>query len=181
MAILKDRLPQQREILYVFGGVVFLVYSWAVRGFLYQVASLRLYHTLGEIFAVFSYLMAFALIESLLIMSGLIMMGFVLPGSWFKEGFAYKGFITILVTGIAMVQLNRYLFSLNYEIPPLGVIYLGSGITLVLLLSLIWVFHRVSKLQKVLVTLQERLQIFIYLYVPLGILGLTVVVLRNLR
>jgi hypothetical protein len=160
--------------------VVFLIYSWAIRGFLYQLSSLRLYHTLGEIFAVFSYLMAFALLETLVTIGILIFIGFILPGNWIREGFAYKGFITTLVTGIAMILLNNYLFSLNHAMPPKNVIYLSTGITFILLISLILLFQNIPTLQKVLLAIQERMQIFIYFYIPLGILGLTVVVLRNL-
>jgi hypothetical protein len=158
-----------------------MIYSWAVRGFLYQLPSLRLYHTLGEIFAVFSYLMAFALIESLISMSVLIMFGFILPLKWFREGFAYKGFITTLVAGIAIIKLHYYLFSLNYAMPPMNVIYLGTGIAIILLISLILVFQNFPQLQNFLLALQERLEVFIYIYIPFGIVGLTVVVLRNLR
>ena len=181
MTIFKERIPHQKEILYVYGGVVFGIYSWAIRGFLYQLSSLRLYHTLGEILATFAYLMAFALIESLIIMSALLMVGFILPQKWFREGFAYKGFITTLVAGIAMIILHYYLFSLNYEIPSMKVIYLGLGITIILLIALLWVTQNRPQLQKFLLAMQERLQIFIYFYIPLGIVGLTVVVLRNLR
>ena len=180
MTIFRERLPHQKEILYVYGGVVFAIYSWAIRGFLYQLSSLRLYHTLGEILAIFAYLMAFALIESLIIMSSLIIAGFILPRKWFREGFVYKGFITTLVAGIAMITLQYYLFSLNYEIPPRKVIYLGLGITIILLMALIWVFQNKPQLQKFLLAVQDRLQIFIYFYIPLGVVGLTVVVLRNL-
>ena len=180
MTTFRDRLPQRWEILYVFGGVIFVIYSWSIRGFLYQLSSLRLYHPLVEIFGVFSYLMAFALLESLIIITGLVLIGFILPGKWFKEGFAYKGFITTLVTGIALIKLHFYLFSLNYAMPPMNVIYLGTAITIFGLISLIWIFQSFPQLQRFLLALQERLQIFTYLYIPLGILGLTVVVLRNL-
>jgi hypothetical protein len=176
----RERLPQRVEILYVFGGVVFLIYSWSIRGFLYQLSSLRLYHTLGEIFGVFAYLMAFALLESLVLMGGLIAIGFILPAKWFREGFTYKGFITTLVAGIAMIKLHYYLFSLDYAMPPMNVIYLGTAIALGILIALIWIFQNFPQLQRFLLALQERLQVFVYLYIPLGILGLTVVVLRNL-
>lgn len=180
MSIFRERLPQRWEILYVYGGVVFVIYSWAIRGFLYQLSSLRLYHNLGEIFGVFSYLMAFALLESLVIMSGLIVVGFILPGKWFREGFAYKGFLTTLVAGIVMIKLHFYLFSLNYTIPPGNVIYLGTGIAIVVLISLLLVFQNFPQLQRFLLAFQERLQVFLYIYIPLGIVGLAIVVLRNL-
>jgi len=180
LTTLRERIPHQKEILYVYGGVVFGIYSWAIRGFLYQLPSLRLYHTLGEILAIFAYLMAFALIESLILMSGLLTVGCILPRKWFRDGFAYKGFITTLVAGIAIIILQSYLSLLNYAMPPANVIYLGLGITTVLLITLIWVLQNMPRLQTFLLALQERLQIFIYFYIPLGILGLTVVVLRNL-
>lgn len=180
MHALKERLPHRREILYVFGGVVFLIYSWAIRGFLYQLSSLRLYYTLGDIFGVFSYLMAFALAESLVIMIGLILIGSILPGKWFRRGFAYKGFIAILVVGIAMIYLDRYLFSLDHAMPPIKMIYLYLGITITLIVSLILLVQNFHQLQKLLLAVEERFQIFIYIYIPLGILGLIVVVLRNL-
>lgn len=180
MNALRERLPHQQDILYVFGGVVFLIYSWAIRGFLYQFSSLRLYHTLGEVFGVFSYLMAFALLECLIITSFLVLIGILLPEKWFKVGFAYKGFITTFVAGIAMVKLHYYLFSLNFALPPMGRIYLGATITIVLLVSMIALFQSMPKLQAYLLLVQERLQIFIYFYIPLGLLGTAVVLVRNL-
>jgi len=181
MDTLKERIPQRSEILYVFGDVVFFVYSWAMRGFLYQLSSLLLYHTVGEILAVFSYLMAFALLESLIVMSGLLLVGFLLPTKWFRQGFAYKGFSATLVTGIAMILLNDYLFSLDHAMPPMKVIYFGAGIMVVFIATLNWIFKNVPRLQNYLLVVQDRMQIFIYFYVPLGFLGLIVIVLRNLR
>lgn len=178
MNAIREYLPPRQEILYAFGGVVFLVYNWSIRGFFYQLSSLRLYHTLGEIFGVFCYLMAFALVESLVVMGSLILACLVLPGNWLKEGFAYKGFLTILVTGTAMVLLNNYLFSLSHETPPTPVLYIGTGITLACLISLIWISQNKPKIQGLLLAVQERMQVFIYFYVPLGIAGSVVVVLR---
>jgi hypothetical protein len=174
------RFAHRQDILYVYGGVVFLVFSWAIRGFLYQVSSLWLYHSVDEIFGVFSYVMAFALLESLTLMSALILMGFILPRKWFREGFAYKGFLTVLVTAIAMISLHYYLSSLHYARPPMRVIYLGFGVTVALLIFFIWVSQNFPKVQNFLLSLEERLQVFSYLYIPLGIIGLAVVFLRNL-
>lgn len=180
MTTLRERLPEQREVLYVFGGVVFFVYSWAIRGFLYQFSSLRLYHTVGEIFAVFSYLMAFALVESLVIMGALIGIGFLLPDKWLRQGFAYKGFAAVVVTGIAMVWLHYYLYSLNYTLPPMSVIYFAFGIAAAGLIVLIWVLEHIPQVKRFFLSIQERLQVFLYFYIPVGLLGLAVVLTRNL-
>jgi hypothetical protein len=151
-----------------------------MRGFLYQLTSLRLYHSLGEIFGVFSYLMAFALLESLSVMAILILIGVILPEKWFREGFAYKGFITVLVIGIAAIRLHYYLSPWNLVLPPIHAIYAGAVVTMVLLISFMLFFQNMPKLQKYVILAQERLQVFIYIYIPLGILGLAGVLLRNL-
>lgn len=180
MNAFRERLPRLREILYVFGGVIFLTYTWAIRGFLYQFSSLRLSHTLGEILAVFSYLMAIALLESLVLISFLIFLGIILPGKWFRDGFAVRGFIATLVAGIGMLTLQYYLYSLDYLMPSMYVIYFGLGIAVLLCIFLIWISQNAPHLRSFLLALQERLQIFMYLYVPLGVIGLAVVIVRNL-
>ena len=172
--------PKWQEVLYVFGVVVFLVYSWAVRGFFYQLSSLRLYHTIGEILAVFSYVMAFALLESILVISGLVFLGIVLPQKWLRDGFAYKGFVVALVMGVAMIGLHYYMFSLRYAMPPLGILFSGFGAAIILLVVLILISQNNARLQSFLLSMAERVQIFLYLYIPLGLVGLAVVFLRNL-
>jgi len=179
-----DRFPHRQDVAYVFGGVVFIVYVWAVRGFLYQFSSLRLYHNLGDILAVFCYLMAFALLESLLITGILLLIGFLLPRQWFKEGFAVKGFLAVLVSGSAMVKLQGYLYSQqmhNYQMPSSTTLYGGAVIGFVLLLILIFLVQKVTVIRNLLLAFEERLQVFIYVFVPLGILGLFVIFFRNIR
>jgi hypothetical protein len=180
LTLIKQRLARPQDILFVYGGVVFLVFSWAFRGFFDQLTSLRLYHSVGEIMAVFSYLMAFALLESLVFTGGLILLGFILPQKWLKEGFAYKGFLATLVAAIAMIFLHYYLFSLHYATPPMQVIYEGFGIGVAVLIFLIWISQNFPKVQNFLLALVERLQVFSYLYIPLGLIGLVVVILRNI-
>jgi hypothetical protein len=179
-----DRFPRRQDILYVFGGVVFIVYAWAVQGFFYQLSSLRLYHNIGDIFAVFCYLMAFALLESVLFLGVLIVLAFLLPSQWFKDGFAVKGFLAVLVSGSAMVMLQKYLYSQqmnNYQMPSSTTLFVGLLAGFVLLIILILLVQRISQVRNIVLAFEERLQVFLYVFVPLGILGFIVVVLRNIQ
>jgi hypothetical protein len=162
--IIKQRMPAWREISYVFGGVVFIVYSWSIQGFLYQIPSLILYHQILDILAVLFYLMAFALLESLVVTVVLMLAAFILPGKLFRQGFAFKGFLTAFVFGMAMIVLQNYLYSLNYFTPSMNVIYVGLGITVLSLIALILLFQNVPGLLKILLAVEERLQIFIYVF-----------------
>jgi hypothetical protein len=179
-----ERFPHLQDVNYVFGGVVFLVYAWAVRGFFYQFSSLRLYHTLGDIIAVFCYLMAFALLESLLVMGVLVLVAFILPHGWFRDGFAIKGFLAVLVAGSGMTLLQKYLFfqQLNdYQMPSPSTLSAGALIGFISLLILIFFSQKVTWVRNLLFAVVERLQIFLYVFIPLGLLGFIVVFLRNIR
>ncbi len=77
-----------------------------------------------------------------------------------------------------MIVLNAYLYSLHYAMPPMEVIYLGLGLAIIILVSVILLFQSSPALQRILLAIEERFQIFTYIYIPLGVLGLTIVVLR---
>src|SRR5512143_537006 len=98
MGFLSRRLPDRRAFLLVYGGVVFIVYSWALRGFFYQLSSFILYHSVGDILAIFAYMMALALLESVAAMAVLLLAAILLPEAWFRQGFAYKAFLAMLVS-----------------------------------------------------------------------------------
>lgn len=178
-----DRLPHRQDMLYVFGGVVCLVFAWAMQGFFYQFSSLRLYHNLGDIFAVFCYLMAFALLESVLVTGLLVLIAFLLPSRWFKDGFAVKGFLAALVWGSAMVLLQKYLYAQqehDYQMPSLVTLTVGTVAGIILLLLLIFLVHKLAVVRNLLLAFEERLQVFLYVFLPLGALGFIVVFLRNI-
>jgi hypothetical protein len=46
--------------------------------------------------------------------------------------------------------------------------------------GLLWLFHWKPRLQRYALDVVERMSLFMYIYVPLGIIGLLVVLARNL-
>ena len=178
MTFLFNRFPKREEILSVFGGVVFIVFSWSIRGFLYIFPSLILRHSLGETLSVLCYMLAFSLFESLFLIGGELLVSMVLPQKWFLEGFAYKGFISILVFTIALIVLQD---NFTNTLPPVNILYLGFAITISVIVVMFFLLDKVAVFRKTLLAIEERLQVFVYIYVPLGILGIVVVVFRNLR
>jgi hypothetical protein len=197
VGIFVKRLPQRQDILYVFGGVVFIVYSWALRGFLYQLSSFIVFHPLGEIAGILAYMMALALLESVLVMVGLVSLAFILPRKWFLDGFVYKAFLAALVAGIASLGVQQFLTEKKAAIEFLSagvelaqtrqareylnqLLYAGAGIAVTILTALILFFEHMPRLQKILLNVIERLQVFLYLYIPIGMLSLLVIFIRNL-
>jgi hypothetical protein len=175
--IFRRRLPQKNEIILVFGVAVFAVYSWSVRGFLYKMPAFLLYYSVVEVFSVFSYMMAVALLESTVFTGLLIVCAWILPSKLLKEGFAYKGFLAVLVASIFSIWFQG---TLTNQYPPDNLLYTSSGIAFAAFALLAFLFHQVGFLQKIALNLADRLGIMAYLYVPLGLIGFLVYIGRNL-
>lgn len=183
---IRSRLPARREVLLVFGAVLFAVFGWSIRGFFYKLPSFTLYFGVSSNLAILSYMMAFALLESMLMTGLLVLLSAVLPSGWLKSGFAYKGFLIILVATLAMILFEDYYrvaflkdiaAGQTYPFPPFLRGAAGSVLALGLLL---WLVHWKPRLQRYVLDILERMSLFTYVYVPLGLIGLVVVLVRNL-
>ncbi|MFT3893761.1 MAG: hypothetical protein QM730_19195 [Anaerolineales bacterium] len=172
-----NRFPTRLEIEFVFGFLVFAVFTWSIRGFLAELPSFLLYYTLGNIFGVFSYMMAFALLESLLIMGLLLLAAFILPIKWLRQGFARKATALVLVAGGAMIYLQKIL---TFQLPSLKELALVIGLPLLALIVLLYFVMTNQRLQTILDNILERFRIFLYIYVPLGLIGFFVMIVRNI-
>ena len=116
----------------------------------------------------------------------LILISMLLPARVLRQGFAYKGFLTILVASVALILFQGYsqviflkeMLADNYSsVPPLVI---GLVVAAAVLAVLLWIFQRWPRFQKYLLSLVEQFGVFTYIYVPLGLIGLMVVIIRNL-
>jgi hypothetical protein len=181
-----NRIPARRELREVFNVVLFCVFGWSIRGFLFKMPAFALYFGVKNNLAILCYMFAFALVETLLVTGVLVAISVVLPARFLKEGFAYKGFLTVLVTSAALILFQGY-YRINFfkdiiaadysSIPPFVA---GLIVSIAALIGLVWIFHRSPRFQKYLLSVVEQFGVFTYIYVPLGLLGLMVVIIRNL-
>ncbi len=132
---------------------------------------------LGQVISVFTYMMAFALLESVLATGALILASLVIPCHGYSRGFAYKGFLTVLVGSFASVDLMN---SLTKDYPGVGFLLQKFLVAGGVLLALLVLVHFLKPIQKVLVFLAEQISVMVYFYAPIGILSLLVVLLRNI-
>ena len=183
---IRNRLPARSDTLHVFGVVLFVVYGWSIRGFLFKVPSFALYFGLPSDLAVLSYMFAFALVESAMFMAALLLLAAILPARVLKQGFAYKSFIIVMVAAAASITFEAWyrvdffkdmMVGMNYMVAPF---IIGIVVSILLLAALFWGFHEWPRLQRYASFVMEQLSIFTYIYVPLGLLGLVVVLIRNL-
>jgi hypothetical protein len=183
MGILRKRFPIWNEILSVFGVVVFTVHSWSLREFLFRLPSFILKYSVSEISAVFFYHITFAFLESVIFCGTLVLISGILPSGWLRSGFVYKGFLFVLVAAAAAIILQRNFNDgvLTIDISMKYLFYLGVGGGAVLLIGLFVLAQKMTRLQKLIVSVADRVSIMLYLYIPLDFIGLLVIGYRLLR
>ncbi len=174
---LSGRIPARGEVLTVFNFALFAISSWSVRSFLFKFPSFRLYFDVPDILSILLYMLAFALLESIALTLILVLVSALLPPKWLKSGFDYKGFVAVLVVGIASILLQ---YSDVPDLPPLRWLAAGTLACLAAWILLALGLHFMPRLRTAVLGFVERFAIFSYIYVPLGTIGILVVLIRNL-
>lgn len=169
-----QRLPEKKELTLALSGLTFLVFGWQLRALFYNFPAFLLSYTVGEILVIAAYMLAFALIETAVVMAFVLVLAIILPHKLFAEGFSYKSFFLFLSLGAVSVYL-QYVMNNQPKIAFLAR-ELAYGLAAWILLSLLTYFVPVVK--KIILDILDRLTIFTYIYIPLGILSLLVVTFR---
>jgi predicted membrane channel-forming protein YqfA (hemolysin III family) len=156
---------------------VFPVYSWTNLWFLHKLPSWVLFVELWDILGIFAYVQAFALMESTVLFLFLVVLALILPAQSFGESLVDYGSILMLIHASWILVLHVVggeIFGWGRgKVLLLLALYLASvGVSLALV-------HRSSHIAKLLQMLADRLVVMLYIYVPLGTLGLVFVLLRN--
>jgi hypothetical protein len=166
----------------VFSIVVFIDFTWMLYRFFYQVPSWLGYLKIWGVLVIAAYALSFALIESLIYMGFIVLLSLVFPARYMKEKFVVQGTTLAAAIGAGAVLLQRKINIIsNLEVWQILVFALAFLILLALLIlvsSLL--FERFRAVARLVYAAADRMTVFTYLYVFLGLLGLVVVVLRNL-
>jgi hypothetical protein len=177
LELIKLRFPKRSDMLAVFGVVVFVSYSWSLLGFLNKLSSFLLHFTLGEISNILTFMMAFTLVESLAVTSVLVLLAAVLPSSWLRDGFALKGFVIVLIATATSILFQR---SLEDDYPSTLLLVAVTLIPLVVTIAALAALRSMPRVRNILVNIQDRILIMLFVYVPIGLISMVVVMYRNL-
>jgi len=179
---LRAKLPSRQEALTVFSVILFIVFSWALYRTFWWVPSWLEYLSIWGILIIIAYVVAFALVESLVILALLTILSLLLPRKIFKDQFVVQGSVLSLLLGLGAFLIQRnvgVIYRLKLEQTLLyPLLILGAVILLMIITS--FLFKRIHALSRFTQAIVERMTIFAYLYVPMGLIGLLVVVIRNL-
>lgn len=171
------RFPDRNEITAVLSIAVFVCFSWSIIGFFNKLSSFILYFKPAEIAAIFAYMMAFALLESLVSTGILVLLSAMLPPAWLRDGFAYKGFVILVIATVDALAFQK---SLGDVYPPVRTLLFLSVVPLAFTVILLMVLRSMPRMQSFLMNVQDRFLILLFVYIPIGIISLIAVTFRNL-
>lgn len=156
---------------------MFVCFSWSLFNFFNKLSSFLLYFTPGEIAAVFAYMMAFALLESLAVTGILVLAGALLPQRWLRDGFGYKGFVLLLIAAADAILLQKLL---DTAFPSPWTLLLVTLVPLTLSVIVLAILQSRPGVQNLLVQVQDRFLVVLFLYLPIGVISILAVTVRNL-
>lgn len=175
---MRERVPRLRQIWPVYAVIVLMLYSWTVLWFFWKVSGWIYYLRLEEILVIFAYSSAVNLIESLIVLLAVVVVGVVLPARWFFDQFVARGTILSMVgLGYLMYVASR-MDSIDGF--PENLVLRFTIPVIVLAVLLILAAQRFPLLRRGVEEIANRAVVFLFIFMPIGVLSLLAVILRNL-
>jgi len=177
---IKSKLPTGPEIFPVYSVILFMTFTWTLYVMFWTLPSWLGDMNIWGMLDLAAYILSFTFIESILLLLGMLLLVLILPARFFGERFVAQGSLLVVLLGFgayfAQPQLADLRALRNLYLVAIPLIFLCGLILLTILLS--FVFERFEKISKILTTFAERMTIFSYIYLPLGILSLVISVLK---
>jgi len=166
------RLPRFFDIVSVYAVIASMLFAWSTLLFFWYLSSWMFFMNLNDLIAVFSYVMASSFIESLAFLLFLLFLSFCLPPKYLRDEFVSRGTsITLCVIGLIMLY-SRNTFGISISL---------FGRMLVLVTVLVtFLSAKIRLMRQALIWLSDRLIVFLYILIPLSILSLLVIIVRNI-
>ena len=178
MGIFKNRRLLAGDLSLSFGAIAFPVHVWAIVNILAIFPSWLLRLSLGELAGAVSYPLVAALLESGILWIIWVGLSYLLPQKWLAQKFVALSSALVWLL-VAWAVLAQYNFD---RIVQWGPSQLLPGLLLVALtLGLVyWLVQRYGRLEGWIRRLAQGLGVLTYFYLVFDLLGLAVVILRNL-
>ncbi len=167
-------MPSRAQLAQVFAVIVLMVYSWTIFWFTYKVPSWLYFLNVGEIMTVFSYSLATNLAESLLVLCGPLGLSLVLPRKWFRDMFVARGG-ALSIAGLAYMMYVASQFTSKDGYPSLTLKPWSVALAAVLIVALVYVVGRIGLIRRIVEVIADQATIFLYIYIPLSIIAVLIV------
>jgi len=170
------RLPSFPDIVPVYAVIASMFFAWSILQFFWYLPSWLYFMRLSDLAGVFSYVMASSFLESLAFLFILLLLGFVLPSAYLKDEFIVRGAsISLVVIGAFMLYFRLNVANqFKFPVPWYGILTILAALGVAILST------KLRPIRQALTWLSDRLIVFLYILVPLSVLSLLVIAVRNI-
>lgn len=180
LGIFKYKWSAKAEYFKLFLVCSIPIHIWAYINLFNDIPAMQLQMSIWRILSVASYVLAFALFESLLIFGLIFLICLLLPERLFGVKLIHLVAIIVITVSILISFIHLYDYweidSLSFADWIVSWVLFGLFITITLLFFL----TRYKRVQKGFQSVIDRLAILSLVYISLDILGLFVITVRNL-
>ena len=175
---MKNRLPRIQDIVPVYAVISFMIYGWTFVLFFWKLPSWLNFMTPAQLFGAFSYGILTNVIESLIVISGLLCLCILLPSRYLRDAFVDRGTM-ITIIGLGSVMLYQYKYgAVRFDFA--NDIRLWAIATVLIILLFVFLTTKVKFLKSAMLNISDRMIIFLYIFVPLSVICVLDVIIRNL-
>ncbi|HZQ06160.1 MAG TPA: hypothetical protein VFD70_06230 [Anaerolineae bacterium] len=170
-------MPARRDILLVFAACVVPVFAWALLSYLDAFPGFILRMSIWDLLGSISYVLAIALIESIIFLIPILLSAILLPPRFLKNHFVSIGSLVVLITAAWLMYANRERAYLGtWDTLHLVIVLVLYALSLAIPIAL--VIHS-KRLEQIIQAAMERVAVLAYIYVAFAFVGLIIVVIRN--
>ena len=175
---LRARLPSLADFLRVASVAMVFLYGWTIVTWMWQLPSWMLSLTLDEILSIFAYAMLDALTESLVVLACLLIPTVILPPRLLRDDFTVRASWSAI--GLLAPQLIFFMIFIRFGYGIALYLLPWTFATLALTVLLPFLSTKLAFMRAFALWLSDRLQVFLYIFIPLTVISLVVVLIRNL-
>jgi hypothetical protein len=171
-----------RDLACLFAACAVPIHTWTTLLYFNQMPGWLAYLRIWDLLGTFAYAQTFALVESIMILGIVVLLAVVLPPRLLRSKLVAKGSVlALLIVGSAVVVqfvgIKPWLGARPWLSKKL---YLGIALFL-LALGASWVLiDRHKRVETSVVSFAQRLTVLLYFHVPIALLSVVIVILRNL-
>lgn len=178
MDIFRRKFPARAELFYTFATGVFFIHLWTFYNVFHEVPAWVIRMSLWEVIGVISYVLLFALIDSLLLAAGLTAVAVVLPNGWFRDHFMAQGSVAALL--ISAFAVFFHLWGDALDIWSFKRLLFWGGIAGLTVVLLSFAVNRIPKVSGYIRGAVERIAVVSAIYLFLDFSSVVIVLVRNI-
>lgn len=175
---MRDRFPPVRDLLGVYSVIAAFVYGWTLVILFYKLPSFLLINTPGELLAIAAYVLVSAFFESLAVLGLCALIAFLLPARLLRNEFIVRASWPVMIAYGSVILFLILNASLERKFGAR--VNTWSLVTVILCLLSAWIAPRLKPMRAAAEWVADRFQVFLFLWTPLSLLSLMVVMIRNL-